>query len=96
MAQSDQVTGSAARALGALGAALDSALSPPGGAITLGTETQVHNALDLLRSARGEPGVVAQLEELAATLRIMMEAKRQGRVNLYASKLARLRRAFFA
>ena len=82
-------------ALRALGEALDSAVRSPGGQITVATEAHVHKALHALKAASCDLGLIKQLEALASTLRIMMDARRDGRVNLYASKLVRLRHAIY-
>jgi hypothetical protein len=73
-------------------AALDEALRPVEGAVTAATETRVQTALYHLRTGGGRPDLLAELEGVAASLRLMVEAKRTNRPNLYASKLARLRR----
>jgi hypothetical protein len=73
--------------------ALGTALRPDEGAITPATETQVQNAIDLLRKTGEEPDLRVRLEQIAADLRIMANSKRNGRPNLYASRLARLRRS---
>ncbi len=73
--------------------ALERALDPPEGAVTAATETQLQTALHVLRGDRDQAALVADLERVAASLRILAEAKRSGLPNLYASRLARLRRA---
>ena len=73
-------------------AALDEALLPDRGAVTAATETRLQTALYLLRTAGDRPELLAALEGVAASLRLTVEARRMGRANLYASKLARLRR----
>jgi hypothetical protein len=73
--------------------ALERALVAPEGAVTAATETQVQTALHVLRGDRHQAALLADLEGVAASLRILAEAKRTGRPNLYASRLARLRRA---
>lgn len=77
-------------------AALERALSAPEGAVTAATETQLQTALYKLRLDPGQAALVAELQDVAASLRIMAEAKRCGRPNLYASRLARLRRMYCA
>lgn len=73
--------------------ALERALVAPDGAVTAATETQLQTALHVLRGDRNQAALLADLERVAASLRILAEAKRTGRPNLYASRLARLRRA---
>lgn len=81
-------TDSAAAAM----AALERALAVPEGAVTAATETQLQTALYKLHLDPGQAALVAELQDVAASLRIMAEAKRCGRPNLNASRLARLRR----
>ena len=66
------------------------------GAITPSTEAQVHNSLYALRSSSPYADAVASLEAVAANLRILSNAKRDGRCNLYASQLTRLRKQICA
>ena len=73
-------------------AALDEALIPAEGAITAATETRLQTAIYFLRKDGDRAGLLAELETVAASLRLIVEAKRTGRPNLHASKLARLRR----
>ncbi|HEY0012093.1 MAG TPA: hypothetical protein VGB79_04485 [Allosphingosinicella sp.] len=84
--------GSAGPAILSALAALDAALLPAEGAVTAATETRLQTALYFLRTGGERPDLVAELEGVAASLRLMVEAKRTGRPNLYASKLVRLRR----
>ena len=84
--------GSAGTAVLSALAALDEALLPHEGAVTASTETRLQTALYLLRTRGGRPDLLAALEGVAASLRLTVEARRMGRPNLYASKLARLRR----
>ena len=75
--------------------ALKRALDAEGG-VTPATETQVQNSLYALRSASPYSEAVASLEAVAANLRLLAEAKREGRCNLYASQMHRLRKQVFA
>lgn len=72
--------------------ALHNVVDPNGGDVTAANETLVQNALHLLRRASCEPAFVARFEEAAVQIRVLAEAKRDGRPNYYASKLLRLRR----
>ena len=72
--------------------ALGKVLRPDGGNVTAASETQVQNALHLLRASSCEPGIVSRFEAAAVQIRILVEAKREGRTNYYASKLLRLRK----
>ena len=76
--------------------ALQQALKPAGGAITAATETQIQNALYVLRCSRSDPAALARFERIATDLRLINEAKREGRPNFCASRLLRLRRIVFA
>ncbi len=75
--------------------ALHKALAPRDAEVTPATETQLQNALYLLRQCPHGRDALARLEGIARDLRVMVAARRDGRPNLYASKLARLRRAVF-
>lgn len=75
---------------------LQNVLSPAEGDVTATNETLVQNALHLLRRTACEPAVVARFEDAAISLRMMVEAKRVGRTNLYQSRLLRLRRSVAA
>lgn len=55
-------------------------------------ETQVRNALDLLRAVPSDPALVRRFETLSCTLARLDLYRRQGRVNAYASALRRLQR----
>jgi hypothetical protein len=85
-------SGSAGQAVQAALAAIDEALARDEGAITASTETRLQTALYFLRKEGGRAGLLTELEGMAASLRIMVEAKRTNRPNLHASRLARLRR----
>jgi hypothetical protein len=66
------------------------------GEITASTETQLQNSLHLLRSTAPYSEAISSLEKAAANLRMIAEAKRAGRCNLYMSKLIRLRKELLA
>jgi len=85
-------TGSAGQAVNAALAAIDEALAKEEVAITASTETRLQTALYFLRKEGGRAGLLSELEGMAASLRIMVEAKRTNQPNLHASRLARLRR----
>jgi len=76
--------------------ALSRVLRPEEGNVTAASETQVQNALHLLRATACERAVVERFEQAAVQIRVLVEAKREGRINFYASKLARLRRTVAA
>jgi hypothetical protein len=76
--------------------AVEKALAAPDGEIRPATETQIQNALHRLRLAGGEAELLRKMEHVATTFRLMADAKRDGRVNLYMSRLLRLRRELFA
>ena len=73
--------------------ALAAALGPAEGAITPATETRLQYAIDQLRKTGEAPEMRARLEGIAADLRTTINSKLNGRPNLYASRLARLRRS---
>ena len=75
-------------AMAALGAVLD----PDQGRVTPATETRLQNAIDQLRKTGEAPELRLRFEGIAADLRAMANARVHGRTNLYASRLARLRR----
>ncbi|HZF95471.1 MAG TPA: hypothetical protein VEZ20_11445 [Allosphingosinicella sp.] len=83
---------SAGPAVHAALAAIDEALAKEEGAITASTETRLQTALYLLRKEGGRAALLSELEGMAASLRIMIEAKRTNQPNLDASRRARLRR----
>ena len=72
---------------------LEQAVTPADGAITPAAETQLQNAIDLLRRSDARPDLLPRLEQMAVDLRTAVNAKIYGRANLHASRLARLRRA---
>jgi hypothetical protein len=61
--------------------------------IPFAAETQVHRAVDLLRSANADPALLRTFESTSCAMAEMRHLHRQGRVNHYASRLLRLRRA---
>jgi hypothetical protein len=63
------------------------------GLIPFAAETQVHRAVDLLRSANADAGLLRAFESTSCAMAEMRHLHRQGRVNHYASRLLRLRRA---
>jgi hypothetical protein len=73
-------------------AAIERALRPAQGDVSAAVETQLQNALYAVRAASADRQLLDRLEDVAATVRLMAEAKRQGRTNLYMSQLLRLRR----
>jgi hypothetical protein len=75
--------------------AIEWALLAPEGDVTPAIETQIQNALHALRSTSGDRELLSWFAELATSLRMLAEAKRQGRTNLYMSQLLRLRRRVF-
>ena len=75
----------------AVGAALRS-----GDAISACLETQVQNALHAARCTGCDPDLFGRLENTAAIIYAMLLAQRNGRPNLYASKLLRLKRLILA
>jgi hypothetical protein len=87
--------GSIETALRSARLALQVAVAPVDGAVTPATETQIQNAIDLLRKLATGDARLLRLEQIAAELRIIAGARRSGRPNLYASRLARLRRTIF-
>jgi hypothetical protein len=96
-----RVNGSALRdcpepAVQAAVALLASAAQSEDGQVTAATETGMQNALYALRAGNTRPEVIGALETAAARLRLMADAKRDGRCNLYMSQLLRLRRQLAA
>jgi len=73
-------------------AAIERVLGPNGGDVSAAVETQLQNAVYLVRSSSSDRQLRSRLEDMAASVRILAEAKRQGRTNLYTSRLLRLRR----
>jgi hypothetical protein len=65
-------------------------------AVTASIETHVQNTLYALRSAGCERYVLARAEEISALVATISLAQRNGRPNLGASQLLRLRRLVFA
>ena len=93
MALANSATAIADQAVTSAMQALACALSPAEGAITAATETQLQNAIDHLLKSGEAPELRIRLEQIAADLRATINSKLNGRTNLYASRLARLRRA---
>ena len=77
------------RALCRVEAAVGKALHP-GEAVTPSTETDVQNALLVLKRSGCGPDVLERVERIAATLFLMARAKANGRPNLYNSQRLRL------
>lgn len=77
-------------------AAIERALRPAEGEVTPRLETELQNALDALRASSSDRQLLRRLEEIAVSVRVMAEAKRNGRTNLYMSQLLRLRRRVFS
>jgi hypothetical protein len=85
-------SGTAEQAMSVAMLSIEKVVRSEGGAVTAATETQLQNALYLLRCNPSDAATMRRMEEAAVTLRIMVVARREGRLNLYASRLARLRR----
>ena len=83
------------RALESASFALEVALRPIDGAVTPATEAHLQKAIDQLRKSGDRGPVLPLLERIATDLHIILDARRCGRPNLYASRLARLRRMLF-
>jgi hypothetical protein len=66
------------------------------GFVTHASEGQVHKAVDLLRNTRADPSLLCTVEAISCTLLKMRQLHQEGRVNLYASQLLRLRSAAHA
>ena len=66
------------------------------GELTAATETKVQNSLHALRSSAPYSEALRSLEAAAVKLRVLSEARREGRCNLYASQLIRMRRELLA
>ncbi|TFI57585.1 hypothetical protein E2493_14565 [Sphingomonas parva] len=64
-----------------------------GGTITAAAETQLQNAIDLVRRSGAPAELLPRLEQMAVDLRTAVNAKIYGRTNLLDSRLARIRRA---
>ena len=63
------------------------------GFVALGSEGQVHRAVDMLRSARADQMLLGTVERISCAMTEMSHLRRQGRVNAYASRLLRLKKA---
>jgi hypothetical protein len=75
--------------------AIERALRPVNGDVSFAVETQLQNALYALRTTSSDREALEWLEDVAASLRLLAEAKRDGRTNFYMSQLLRLRRRVF-
>ena len=76
--------------------ALSTALSPAVALITASTETEIQNAIYRLRSRAPNHVAINALAATAASLRLIADAKRQGRCNFHNSQVLRLRKQIFA
>jgi hypothetical protein len=56
-------------------------------------EAQVHRAIDLLRTSQADDALLGTAQFVSCGLMQMRHYRRQGRVNAYASKLMRVRKA---
>jgi hypothetical protein len=56
-------------------------------------EAQVHEAVDLLRMSQADRDLLATAESVSCVMMEMSHYRRQGRINAYASKLIRVRKA---
>ena len=56
-------------------------------------EARVHEAVDLLRISQADNDLLGTAQFVSCRLMEMRHYRRQGRVNAYASKLVRLRKA---
>ena len=63
-----------------------------GDAVSPASEARIQNALYALRTSRCDRQIVEKFERVATTLCVLLQAKREGRPNLYASQLLRLRK----
>ena len=84
------------RAVALVERALQSAFSEREGKITASTETDVQNALIMLRSGGGDMEILRRVEHISTLLFSIMQAQRAGRPNLTASMKLRLRRLAFS
>ena len=76
-------------------AMIERALLAPEGDVSPAVETTIQNALYALRFNSRDRELVQWVEEIAASIRMLADAKRQGRTNFYMSQLLRLRRRVF-
>jgi hypothetical protein len=66
------------------------------GVVSFKHETQVHKLIDLMRSTKAAPELLARLEGISCSLAQLPHLLRDGRVNLYASRVLRLKKAALA
>lgn len=83
-------TNEAERALGRVEAAIEKAVQPDS-LVTPSMETDVHNALLVLKRSGCAADILERVERIAATLFLMARARANGRPNLYNSQRLRLR-----
>lgn len=84
------------RAVALVERALQSAFREREGKITASTETDVQNALIILRAGGGDVEILRRVEHISTLLFSIMQAQRAGRPNLTASMKLRLRRLAFS
>jgi hypothetical protein len=60
--------------------------------ITPAAEAEVQKALSLLRREGGNPDLLRRLEQISITLFALAQSRRNGRPNLYASQMLRMKR----
>ena len=84
------------RAVALVERALQSAFREREARITASTETDVQNALIMLRSGGGDTETLRRVEHISTLLFSIMQAQRAGRPNLTASMKLRLRRLAFS
>ena len=83
--------GEADRALGRVEIAREKALDPEG-RVTPSMETDVQNALFVLKRNGCRPDLLERVERIATSLFVMAMARVNGRPNLYDSQRLRLRK----
>ena len=84
------------RAVALVERALQSAFREREVKITASTETDVQNALIILRSGDGDTEILRRVEHISTLLFSITQAQRAGRPNLSASMKLRLRRLAFS
>ena len=84
------------RAVALVERALQSVFREDQGKITASTETDVQNALLILRSGGSDAEILCKVEHISTLLFSIMQAQRAGRPNLSASMKLRLRRFAFS
>ena len=77
----------------AIQGAVEKLLSEPGTPISPSVETDVQNALNVLRRDQADAALVQAAEQISVILFTAQRAWINRRTNLYASQLLRLRRA---